>query len=84
MRKNHTTSKPLALTKGCARVVYKAMVTLNDIGARLEYVIRLPAGQTFTVYDGGTYGVSVNGNTREEYETLRDFALAYKLIRVPV
>lgn len=82
MRNIRPARKPLVLMKGSARAVYKVMVALNDIGARLEHVIRLPNGSTFTVYDGGTYGVSVNGNTKEEYETLRDFALAYRLIRV--
>jgi len=74
-------SKPAALAKSDARAIYKAMVALAAVEARLHHAIHLPGNQSFTAYDGGTYGVSINGRTVEEYETLGDFARAYRLIR---
>lgn len=72
----------LALSKSDARAIYKAMAALAAVEARLFYAIVLPEQQqTFNAYDGGTYGVSVEGRTVEEYETLGDFARAYRLIR---
>ena len=65
------------LNKHQAKAVADALAALNNVSASVDE-IRFPGeAQAVVFYCRGGVGVSTNGRSREEYDTIHDFLDAY-------
>lgn len=70
----------MILTKPQAKAVYDAMCALNNVGASFDELFisdSYPRIKFIRFQWNGGYGVSYNGDTKENYGSESDFAKAY-------
>lgn len=68
------------LNKHQAKAIADALAALNNVGGAIVDKVLFPERIDFTLYhcDRGC-GVSKDGRTVEEYETIHDFLVAYEV-----
>jgi hypothetical protein len=72
----------MILNKDQAKAIYDAMCALNNVGATFDEVNVIntyPRIKFFRYAWNGGFGISVNGESKEEYDDQAAFAAAYGL-----